>query len=97
MRSRADRLDPRDTGSPTRDLPGNVLVFEYAGDAGGCRVVLRPSGTEPKLKIYALAHGKPGEASPRGCAAIDAIIDAVLTDARAAAEDIMKPFMRGGA
>ena len=97
LRSRVDRLDPRDTGSPTRDLPGNVLVFEYAGDAGGCRVVLRPSGTEPKLKIYALAHGKPGEASPRGRAAIDAIIDAVLTDARAAAEGIMEPFMGGGA
>jgi phosphomannomutase len=97
LQARADRLDARDTGSATRDLSGNVLVFEYAGEDGGCRVVLRPSGTEPKLKIYALAHGKPGEASPEGQAAIDAVIDAVLADAQAAAEGIMEPFMGSGA
>jgi phosphomannomutase len=48
-----DRMQQRWTGSPTRDLPGDVLSLELADDGGDtCRLVLRPSGTEPKLKIY---------------------------------------------
>ena len=33
----------------------NVLYFELAD---GCSFIVRPSGTEPKIKIYILATGK---------------------------------------
>ena len=33
----------------------NVLYFELAD---GCSFIVRPSGTEPKIKIYILARGK---------------------------------------
>ena len=32
----------------------NVLDFELAD---GCTFIIRPSGTEPKIKIYILARG----------------------------------------
>ncbi|MBO7728673.1 MAG: hypothetical protein J6S50_09210, partial [Oscillospiraceae bacterium] len=32
----------------------NVLYFELAD---GCTFIIRPSGTEPKIKIYILARG----------------------------------------
>ncbi len=38
----------------------NVLYFELANDTN---VVIRPSGTEPKVKIYVLARGKDAETS----------------------------------
>ena len=41
------------------DLSGsNVLYFELENDVN---VVIRPSGTEPKIKIYVLARGKDAE------------------------------------
>jgi len=92
LRSSNDRLLPRDTGSTTRALPGDVLSFEYANDTSGCRVVLRPSGTEPKLKIYALAHAKPGAGSQQH-AGIDSLIDQVLRDAEQFARAIMAPLL----
>ena len=33
----------------------NVLYFELAD---GCTFIIRPSGTEPKIKIYILARGR---------------------------------------
>jgi phosphomannomutase len=45
------------SGSPV-DLPrSNVLVFELEG---GSRVLVRPSGTEPKIKFYVLTR-EPGD------------------------------------
>lgn len=86
VRSAEDRYDDRNTGSPTRDLPGNVLVYELASETYACRLTLRPSGTEPKLKVYALARSNPG-LSPdelgRVKAAVDTLIDEVLRDADA--------------
>lgn len=95
-----DRLRPRGTGSPTRDLPGNVLIYELAGEVEGerarCRLTVRPSGTEPKAKVYALA-GSDGGLSAAGLAAavrrIDGIVDAVLAEARALADGIMAPML----
>ena len=45
-----DRLDPKSPG--TR---GDVLIYELAADHH-TRLTVRPSGTEPKLKIYAQVH-----------------------------------------
>lgn len=95
-----DRFAPRHTGSPTRDLPGNVLVYELEGEVEGerarCRLAVRPSGTEPKAKVYALA-GSDGGLSAHGLAAavrrIDGIVDAVLAEARALADAIMAPML----
>ncbi len=95
-----DRLVPRDTGSTTRDLLGNVLMYELEGEVEGerarCRLTVRPSGTEPKAKVYALA-GSDGGLSEAGLAAavtrIDAIVDAVLAEARALADSIMAPML----
>lgn len=88
-----DRSKPRSTGSATRDLPSNVLSFELAAPGGlFCRLVVRPSGTEPKAKVYALARG-PGSKDvaelARVAAQVDALVDRVLDDARARAEAVM--------
>jgi phosphomannomutase len=95
-----DRMQPRHTGSPTRDLPGDVLSFELEGEAGRrCRLVLRPSGTEPKLKIYGLARSAPElerAALPAVAAQIDAVVEAVLADAHAQIEAMMRPFLAPG-
>ncbi|MBQ2686463.1 MAG: phospho-sugar mutase [Clostridia bacterium] len=44
--------------SPTNLPISNVLYFETAGAVGGNVLIFRPSGTEPKIKIYLLANGK---------------------------------------
>jgi phosphoglucomutase len=96
VESAVDRLAPRDTGWRTRDLPGDVVVYELAGAGRGCRLVFRPSGTEPKIKVYALAHGRAGiedagEAA-REREAVDALVTEVLADAERFAAEVMKPI-----
>lgn len=96
VESAVDRLAPRDTGWRTRDLPGDVVVYELAGAGRGCRLVFRPSGTEPKIKVYALAHGRAGIDDPSEAArereAVDALVTEVLADAERFATEVMKPF-----
>ena len=96
-----DRTVPRNTGSVTRDLPGNVLLYDLEGTRGGrkarCRLTVRPSGTEPKAKVYALA-GSEGGLEPSQIAAVqaevDGLVDDVLAEARARAEAIMASVLR---
>ena len=40
-------------------IPGNVVVLEFDGDKRR-RITIRPSGTEPKIKIYAQWYDKAG-------------------------------------
>ena len=91
-----DRFSSRSTGSPTRDLPGNVLLFELSAGDRACRLVLRPSGTEPKLKVYALARSAPrvmrSELSTTKVD-VDNLVERVLADAEAAARAIMAPYL----
>jgi phosphomannomutase len=94
--SREDRSKPRTTGSTTRDLPGNVLVHQLKMEAGVFRLVLRPSGTEPKVKVYALVHGPGGldeAALARQRETLDRLADEVLADARAQAAAVMAPWL----
>lgn len=92
-----DRLAPKPTGWPTRDLPGNVMVYELAGEGRGCRLVFRPSGTEPKIKAYALAHGRAGiedaDAAAREREQVDALVGQVLADAERFAGEVMAPLL----
>lgn len=94
-----DRARPRNTGSPTRDLPGNVLVFELAPREGvAARLVVRPSGTEPKAKIYALVHAAPPagpDALDEDGRRVDKAAQQLLDDARAQAESVMAPLLSG--
>lgn len=74
-------------GAATRlALPSsNVLAFELAG---GSRVTIRPSGTEPKLKCYFELREEPrgGEAMAaaraRGASRLRALVEATLAAAR---------------
>lgn len=65
--------------SPFETPPSNVLVLEVAG---GHRVMMRPSGTEPKLKLYhdvqvQIAEGESiDEAYARGTALLNEVVAA---------------------
>lgn len=54
------------------EVPANVLRFDLTD---GSRVMIRPSGTEPKLKIYLDTFSDKGSASDRRAAAESALRD----------------------
>ena len=58
---------------PTGMEPADVLFFELEDD---CNLAIRPSGTEPKVKVYVMAQGESAEASERNLACIrEAILE----------------------
>ncbi|HHO50448.1 MAG TPA: hypothetical protein ENK18_06125, partial [Deltaproteobacteria bacterium] len=75
-RDEQGRFGPLRSGSD-RDAR-NVLVYHLAPAAGdeGARVILRPSGTEPKLKVYLEVQGAAG-LDEAGRARIEASLEAL--------------------
>lgn len=63
-------------------IPAEKMLFFDLAD--GRSFAVRPSGTEPKIKYYLFAHGKPGvdpaEARPEVEAGIDALWKAIEAD-----------------
>ncbi|HKY99736.1 MAG TPA: phospho-sugar mutase [Rhabdochlamydiaceae bacterium] len=59
--------------------PSDVLLFRLDDDS---RLVIRPSGTEPKIKIYAGCQQKEFKTIENGIAACDNKIDALLNEAK---------------
>ena len=60
-----------ETGLPK----SNVIAFDLAD---GCRLVVRPSGTEPKIKIYLTARGKDAAEAQKRTDAMTADIKKIL-------------------
>ncbi|MCA9668206.1 MAG: phospho-sugar mutase [Myxococcales bacterium] len=74
-----ERYDAKGASSPLELPPSDVLIYWLAG---GARVIVRPSGTEPKLKCYYELRGEIGAdeafdaAQVRVRAELDALVEA---------------------
>ncbi|NLS08877.1 phospho-sugar mutase [Nesterenkonia sp. MY13] len=85
-----DSLDLSTAGLPGKEFTEakstDALIFLTAG---GHRVIVRPSGTEPKVKCYLEAVAEPASAAPNAVAAARETAESTLSDLRAAMQNIL--------
>ena len=55
--------------------PANVIEFQLEGSG---KVIIRPSGTEPKVKAYLFGHADTRESTSAMCAALETEVTALL-------------------
>jgi phosphomannomutase len=65
-------------------LPADMIAVEFAGHG---RVLIRPSGTEPKLKVYSEVRTSADVDRPTANAEASSVADAVMTLVRANGEN----------
>ena len=56
-------------------IPADVLAFQLAGEG---KVIVRPSGTEPKLKLYLSVRGRTGAEAAGAMAALEEAAGALM-------------------
>ena len=76
------QVEDRQTGSYADPVTGepvveNFLVWRVGDESAGAKVAVRPSGTEPKMKIYVQAWRAAGEDLAAARAEVDALITSI--------------------
>jgi phosphomannomutase len=85
--ARLDLLEHPPPGPAVAAVPADLVVWELAD---GARVVLRPSGTEPKLKVY-LEVVEPVAPTAEGYRSARAAADRRLAALRSDLDDLLLP------
>ncbi|MCH5287225.1 MAG: phospho-sugar mutase [Christensenellaceae bacterium] len=73
--SRIDYLND-DTGLPASDVLSFAIADASIGGGAPVKVIVRPSGTEPKLKAYLFAQGKDQAAAEKVLDQLEALVNA---------------------
>lgn len=86
--------DVRLIGERARMGEADVIMFVLAG---GSKIVVRPSGTEPKIKFYVLARGSDtgGRGSQADVRAVHEFFERARAEMQSLADDIARPILRG--